>query len=387
MELLLQKNMKSKFRELFEAEPVIVRSPGRINLIGEHTDYNDGYVLPAAIDKYVTVAVSKRTDDLLVIYSQQFEERFSIRLQNLQPFKGHWSNYVTGVVDQLVKKGLPLTGFDMLVDGDVPLGGGMSSSAAMECAVVFALNELYGFQLSKLCMVMLAQQAEHCFAEVNCGIMDPYASLFGKKGMALKLDCSLPQHQYVPLHLKGYKIVLFNTNVKHSLASTAYNQRREECEAGVKKVQAYEKQVRGMRDITLPMLYQYVSDPIIRKRCKYVIKENARLLAGCNDLQIGDLEAFGTKMHATHLGLRDDYEVSCAELDWLVNEVTGEKGVIGARMMGGGFGGCTINIVADAFIEPLWERIAPAYEKEMGKKLTAYIAETADGAEVVGKGL
>ncbi len=360
-----------------------VRAPGRINLIGEHTDYNNGFVLPAAINKYVQVHISKRSDDQISLYASQFEEQLEFTMSGISPQKKHWSNYVLGIVDQLLQKHLSITGFNMFIEGDVPVGAGMSSSAAMECAVLLALDQLFALQLSRFSMPFIAQAAEHKFAGVKCGIMDPYASIFGKKGMALKLDCAMHTHSYVPLHLQGYKMVLLNTNVKHSLSSSAYNQRREECEAVVEKVQKHTDNIRSLRDITLPILYDFVDDPTLRKRAAYVIRENARLQSACVDLQIGDLEAFGKKMTETHKGLRDDYEVSCPELDWLVDAALAEPGVLGARMMGGGFGGCTINIIKDEMIEPLWEKLAPAYEKAMGRKLTAYIAETSDGASPI----
>lgn len=360
-----------------------VRAPGRINLIGEHTDYNNGFVLPAAINKYVQVHVSKRTDEKLVLYSKQFDELVEFTLKGIQPQKKHWANYVLGIVDQLLQKQLPIRGFNMVIESDVPIGAGMSSSAAMECAVLFGLDQLFELQLSRFSMPFIAQAAEHSYAGVKCGIMDPYASIFGKKGMAMKLDCAMHTHSYVPLQLEGYKIVLFNSNVKHSLASSAYNQRREECEAVVGKIQQHVNHIRSLRDITLPMLYNHIADPTLRKRAAYVVRENVRLQSACTDLMIGDLEAFGKKMTATHFGLRDEYEVSCAELDWLVDAALAQPGVLGARMMGGGFGGCTINLVAEENIESLWETIAPAYEKAMGKKTTAYIAETADGASLL----
>lgn len=360
-----------------------VRAPGRINLIGEHTDYNNGFVLPAAINKYVQVHISKRSDDQISLYASQFDEQLEFSVSGISPQKKHWSNYVLGIVDQLLQKHLSITGFNMFIEGDVPVGAGMSSSAAMECAVLLALDQLFALQLSRFSMPFIAQAAEHKFAGVKCGIMDPYASIFGKKGIALKLDCAMHTHSYVPLHLQGYKMVLLNTNVKHSLASSAYNQRREECEAVVEKVQKHNDNIRSLRDITLPILYDFVDDPTLRKRAAYVIRENARLQSACVDLQIGDLEAFGKKMTETHKGLRDDYEVSCPELDWLVDAALAEPGVLGARMMGGGFGGCTINIIKDEMIEPLWEKLAPAYEKAMGRKLTAYIAETSDGASPI----
>ncbi|MFW2475795.1 MAG: galactokinase, partial [Sediminibacterium sp.] len=199
-----------------------VRAPGRINLIGEHTDYNNGFVLPAAINKYVQVHISKRSDDQISLYASQFDEQLEFSVSGISPQKKHWSNYVLGIVDQLLQKHLSITGFNMFIEGDVPVGAGMSSSAAMECAVLLALDQLFALQLSRFSMPFIAQAAEHKFAGVKCGIMDPYASIFGKKGIALKLDCAMHTHSYVPLHLQGYKMVLLNTNVKHSLASSAY---------------------------------------------------------------------------------------------------------------------------------------------------------------------
>ena len=375
--------MNTIIENIVGADYLSVRAPGRINLMGEHTDYNNGFVLPAAINKYVQVHISKRSDNQILLYASQFDEQLEFSMSGISPQKKHWANYVLGIVDQLLQKHLPITGFNMFIEGDVPVGAGMSSSAAMECAALLALDQLFALQLSRFSMPFIAQAAEHKYAGVKCGIMDPYASIFGKKGMALKLDCAMHTHSYVPLNLQGYKIVLLNTNVKHSLASSAYNQRREECEAVVEKVQKHADNIRSLRDITLPMLYDFVDDPTLSKRAAYVIRENARLQSACVDLQIGDLEAFGKKMMETHKGLRDDYEVSCAELDWLVDAALTEPGVLGARMMGGGFGGCTINIIKDEMVEPLWEKLAPSYEKAMGRKLTAYIAETSDGASPI----
>ena len=376
--------IKQSFQAAFSSTPLIVRSPGRINLIGEHTDYNEGFVLPAAIDKSVYVAVSAREDHRIHLRSSNFNEQAEFVLDNLQPVKG-WPTYILGVVDQLMQQGHPIAGFNLLVAGDIPLGAGLSSSAAVECAVVFALDHLFGLQLPRMEMIRIAQQAEHRFAGVQCGIMDMFASMMGKKDQVIQLDCRSLAYEYEPLQLHPYSLLLFNTNVKHSLASSAYNERRQQCEQGVAWVQTQHPAVHSLRDITVDMLDQCVlpRDPLIYRRCRYVVEENLRLLGACEDLQRSNIEALGAKMLATHRGLSKDYEVSCKELDFLVEAVRNEPGVLGARMMGGGFGGCTINIVESTLAENLTDRIAAVYRSAMGLELTPYTVQTADGTSLV----
>ncbi|HEY2727335.1 MAG TPA: galactokinase, partial [Parafilimonas sp.] len=297
----------------------------------------------------------------------------------------HWANYILGIVDQLKKINKNITGFNAVVDGDVPLGAGLSSSAAVECATVFALNELFELQLDKMQMVKLAQAAEHAFAGVKVGIMDMFASMFGKKDNVIKLYCRSLQYEYVPFHLSGIKTVLLNTNVKHSLASTEYNTRRKECEQGVEWIKENYPEINSLRDATIKMLDAFVlsKDKLIYKRCRFIVEEIQRLLQACEDLKRNDISALGKKMFATHDGLSKDYEVSCKELDFLVNAVCNNKNVFGARMMGGGFGGCIINLVKEEAVENLIQDMSDIYQKEMNLPLTAYVVGIEDGTSVL----
>lgn len=368
------KKITSIFIEKFAAQPMIFRSPGRINILGEHTDYNEGFVLPAAIDKNIYVAISKRSDNQINLFAGDFNESFTTSTEDIKPAAIQWPNYILGVVDQLQKKGFTISGFNLVVDGDIPIGAGLSSSAAVECAVIYALNTIFEFGLSKMQMVQLAQKAEHVFAGVHCGIMDQFASMFGKKDHAIKLDCRSLQYEYVPIKLEGYKIVLLNTNVKHNLAASEYNTRRKQCEEGISIISQNHPTVKSLRDINIEMLKDYVEavDPLIYKRCKFIVQENERLMGVCEDLKKADIKALGAKMYQTHQGLRYDYEVSCKELDFLVDYVKNNADVAGARMMGGGFGGCTINLVKDEAVEKLITDAGIAYNEATNLSLTAY---------------
>ncbi|MBX3240824.1 MAG: galactokinase [Chitinophagaceae bacterium] len=372
--------IKKQFIEIFGAEPLLFRSPGRINIIGEHTDYNEGFVLPAAIDKAAYVAISKRADGAIHLYSRSFNESFQSSPDEMRP-RSSWTDYVLGVADQLKRNRYPLQGFNLLLDGDIYIGAGLSSSAAVECCVLYALNELFGFGLSRMEIVKMAQLAEHEFAGVKCGIMDQFASVFGRANHAVRLDCRTLDYEYVPLDLNGYKIVLLNTNVKHSLAGSEYNTRRQQCEQGVAWVAEAAPGVLSLRDVTITQLDQYVKpkDELIYTRCRYVVEENQRLQNACGSLQKGDLEGLGKNMFGSHEGLSRQYEVSCKELDWLVDFVKDDPGVLGARMMGGGFGGCTINLVKERAIAPLIERAGKAYKNACGLDMEAYVVQTADG--------
>lgn len=376
------------FVDFFGEQPtLLVQAPGRINFIGEHTDYNNGFVLPAAINMAVEVAVGPRNDNRLRLYAEQYNEFFEVRIDDIKPVPRHWANYVLGVVDQLLKRGTPIGGFNMVISGNVPNGAGMSSSAAVECATVLALDTFFSIGLERKEMALLAQIAEHSFPNVKCGIMDQYASLFGKKNHAIKLDCRELNHVYIPVDLKGYTIVLFNSNVKHDLADSEYNTRKQECEAGVAAIKKYHVEVNSLRDVNLTMIEKYITDPIVKKRCEYVVKENQRLHTACERLQIGDIKGFGQNMFITHDGLKNEYDVSCPELDFLVEVAKMHDGVVGARMMGGGFGGCTINIVRNELVDSLIESVDAVYYKAMHRVATHYIVSIEDGAALKNKKL
>lgn len=359
-------SVKKKFIELFAKEPVLVRSPGRINLIGEHTDYNDGFVMPAAIDKEVVFAMAPSSDGLTTIYSLNFNETVQVDLRNsLKVEQPGWLNYLLGVIHALQSKGHSLVPFVCVVGGDIPVGAGLSSSAAFECGFTFALNELNDLKLSTLEMIRIAQWSEHNYAGVKCGIMDQFASMMGREGHVFVLDCRDLSYEYFPLQFPGYDIILMDSCVKHSLAGSAYNTRREECEEGVRVLKQYYPGIKSLRDVTPEMLnkYRHALKDNVYSRCHYVVEENLRVQGASMDLKNGDLKGFGEKMYATHNGLSKLYEVSCKELDFLVLQAQ-SMGVPGARMMGGGFGGCTINLVESSRKERFINTVSELYKKQ-----------------------
>lgn len=382
---MITETIKAAFISHFNHEPIIVKSPGRINIIGEHTDYNNGYVLPAAINKAIYVAVSKRRDEEIHLYAESYSHTFKTTICTLKKSDKDWVNYILGVADQLQKWGYNIGGFNLYIDGDVPLGAGLSSSAALECATVYALIELFSLSVQKIDIAKIAQKAEHTFAGVNCGIMDQFASVFGKKDHAILLDCKSMKHQYIPLKLKGYTLVLLNTNVKHALTNSAYNRRRQQCEQGVAWVQAAVDGIYSLRDVTVKMLDKYVKikDVDVYQKCKFVIEENERVLNAAVQLKSGDVDGLGKAMFETHDGLSRAYRVSCEELDFLVESAKNLSYVLGARMMGGGFGGCTLNIVAEGRVDEFIEKLELAYKKEFLIELAAHVVETDDGTRLI----
>lgn len=382
------KIIKKTFTDRFGSEPLLVNSPGRINLIGEHTDYNEGYVLPAAIDKGIVIAIAANNTDSCRLYSTDYHEYAEFDLNDLQPSEISWANYILGVVSQLQQAGHKISGFNCVFGGDIPIGAGLSSSAALECGMALALNELYGFLIDRQQLIRYAQKAEHEFAGVQCGIMDQFASMMGKKGHAIRLDCRSLEYQYFPLSLGHYQILLLDTQVKHSLASSEYNTRRSECEQGVGMLQLGYPEITSLRDISLPLLksVQNIMDPVVYKRSMFILEENERLLEGCNLLKQGNIEGFGALMYASHAGLSSMYEVSCDELDFLVDFTMDKSFVAGARMMGGGFGGCTINLVREDQVEAFIKSVSQAYEIKFGVSLKPYEVNISEGTRVLKEG-
>jgi galactokinase len=354
----------ASFRQEFGEPAVVVRSPGRVNLIGEHTDYNQGFVLPAAVDRGIAMALKARSDRRYVLHALDLGRRLEGDLGELAPHPDRWPNYLLGVLDQLQKAGHRLGGFELVYGGDLPIGAGMSSSAALECGLAFAMNELNGLGLDRLTMAKLSQAAEHTFVGVKCGIMDQMASLLSQKDHVMMLDCQDLSCRFVPFH-SPVKIFLCDTQVARALAESGYNQRRRQCEAGVALLRKYAPAVHSLRDVSLELLDAHRSefDPIVYRRCRYVIEENLRVIAACEALERDNVELLGRLMNQSHQGLSRAYEVSCPELDVLAEAAAALPGVLGARMMGAGFGGCTINLVEvgaeDAFVQGM----APAFAR------------------------
>ena len=378
---MMIQTIRSKFHQRFGGEPLMVRSPGRVNLIGEHTDYNEGYVLPASIDRAVIFAIAPRNNDQCRMYSADLNQVFETRLGSLEKSEMRWPNYLLGVVDQLLKAGAALKGFDVVFGGDIPIAAGLSSSAAIEGGLAFALNEIFNLHIDKLTLVKLAQKAENEFVGVHCGIMDQFINLFGKEHRLLLLDCRSLEFEYVPFERNDLRIVLCDTQVKRELASSEYNVRRQQCETGVKLLQKHGGCIRSLRDVSLNMLerHRLEFDPIVYKRCEYVVRENARVLEACNDLKRGDFAEFGRKMFESHAGLRDDYQVSSSELDLLVEIASQAHGVLGARMMGAGFGGCTINVVEESHVQEFSRIVSDEYCKRLGGYVKLYITNIKPG--------
>lgn len=367
----MKTQLQEKFKAHFGDGASLYASPGRVNLIGEHTDYNMGFVMPGAIDKAIYVAVKPNGGKLCRLYSIDYDEYLEVDMSAGKP-EQQWACYIYGVVKEMEKRGAVVPAFDMAFGGDVPLGAGLSSSAALESAVGFALNDLFSLGFDRAQLAKIGQMTEHNYVGVRCGIMDQFASLFGEKGKIIRLDCRSLEYKLEPFdpEAAGCKVVLFDTGVKHSLASSEYNVRREQCEKGVAIVASHVPGVESLRDVTLEMLDKYKDemDEVVYRRCSFVINENQRLLDACQALEKGDYVTFGQKMNGSHEGLSKWYEVSCKELDFLADIAHANSGVLGARMMGGGFGGCTINLVkADAYDAYLKE-IKEKYNREFGRE-------------------
>ena len=380
--------VRSRFIKHFDGKTgSVYTSPGRINLIGEHTDYNGGFVFPGAIDKGITAEVRPNGTDTVMLYSIDLKDRVEFKLNDPVPPTTSWARYIYGVVQESKKRGVEVKGFNAAFAGDVPLGAGMSSSAALESCFAYALNNLFGGnKLSQWDLVLIGQATEHNYCGVKCGIMDQFASVFGKNGMLMRLDCNSREHAYFPFDLQGYRLVLLDSVVKHELASSAYNDRRANCEhvvAALKRTYP-EKDIKTLRDADWEMLESVKTDISEEdmKRAAYVLAEKDRVLAVCEALNQGDYETVGKKMYETHEGLSQAYEVSCPELDFL-NDVAKACGVTGSRMMGGGFGGCTINLVKDELYDSFVNKAKTDYYAKFNKALKVYDIVISDGAHKI----
>jgi galactokinase len=362
----MQKEVRIKFLQLFKKEPLLIRAPGRINLIGEHTDYNDGFVMPAAIDKEIVFAIALSNSSTSTIHAAMFNEDLHVDLSNLEKVKSpSWANYLLGVLFQFRERGIPLKNFNCVFNGNIPAGAGLSSSAALETGFAYALQKINESHFSNIDIIKLSQWSEHNYVGVQCGIMDQFASVMGKEQHAILLDCRDLTYTYLPLRLGEYTILLCDSKVKHALVDSEYNTRRKECEEGVSILRRYNPGIKSLRDVTAEMLSKH-KDALRGKvylRCAYVVEEIERVQKASEDLRNGDLNAFGKKMFETHRGLSEQYEVSCKELDFLVELAKKNKFVLGSRMMGGGFGGCTINIIKESAVDEFVREAKHAYKK------------------------
>ncbi len=374
--------LKAIFKQHFSTPEVFVQSPGRINVLGEHTDYNDGFVLPAAITQAATFAASLNQSSEYRFVSLDMNETFST--DTIAPTQTRWVNYLLGVLDQLQKQGVAVPGFDLVFGGNIPIGAGVSSSAAIECGLLVTLNHLLQLGLDRKQMALMAQAAEHQYAGVKCGIMDQFAVLHGQKDHAIRLDCRTLDFETIPLKLGDYRLVLADTGVKHSHASSAYNLRREECEACVAALNTLTP-IQALRDASAEQLkaVQSTLKSEAYLRGQYVIAENARVLAACDALKHNQLDALGELMWATHDGLQTQFEVSCPEADRLVELARHQEGVLGARMMGGGFGGFTLNLIHQSAIEDFTQRLKHEYYDPKSISPNVIITSPADGTHVL----
>jgi galactokinase len=374
-----------KFRNRFGTPPSVYRAPGRVNLIGEHTDYNDGFVLPAAIGFSCWVACGPRNDRKLIVYSENLKETTGDDLDALTPRGARkWSDYVLGVAWALEQAGHRLGGANLYVAGDVPLGAGLSSSAAIEVAVGLALLDRSHHRVELTKLARLCQRAENEYVGARSGIMDQFVSCHGRAGHALLLDCRSLAYEALPLPA-GLQLVICNTMVKHEISGSEYNVRRAECEEGVKRLAKVLPGIRALRDVTVTQLVQHrgrLTETVYR-RCRHVISENDRVLKAAQILRAGNSTELGPLLAESHRSLREDYQVSCSELDAMVEIASRQPGVTGARMTGGGFGGCTINLVATAGAARFQSHVAAEYEKETGMRPEIYVCEASQSAEVV----
>ena len=374
--------VRSRFIKHFDGTTgSVYASPGRINLIGEHTDYNGGFVFPGAIDKGIMAEIKLNGTDKVRAYSIDLKDYVEFGLNEEDAPRTSWARYIFGVCREIIKRGHKVPGFNTAFAGDVPLGAGMSSSAALESTFAFALNDMLGLGIDQFELAKIGQATEHNYCGVNCGIMDQFASVFGKAGSLIRLDCRSLEYQYFPFKPEGYRLVLLDSVVKHELASSAYNKRRQSCEAAVAAIQKRHPHVEFLRDASMDWLKE-VKEEISAEdymRAEYVIEEIQRVLDVCDALEKGDYETVGQKMYETHYGMSKLYEVSCEELDFL-NDCAKKNGVTGSRVMGGGFGGCTINLVKNELYDAFIADAVSSFKNKFGRDPKVYDVVISDGS-------
>ena len=372
---------KQKYEELFGGAPEVnVKAPGRINIIGEHTDYNLGFVLPAAIDKYTFFSIGKNNSQTAKMQSMDYGELSEVHLDVTQVTTAGWLKYMESIIIGLKEEGYSIEGFNLVFGGNIPIGAGLSSSAALTCGLLYGLSELFDLELSREKIARMAQAAEHRVG-LNCGLMDQYAVTFSKADHCLFLDCRSLEYKFIPLALQGYLVVLLDTCVTHELTDSEYNNRRRDLEEVVEIVCKTHPEVKSPRDLTAEMLQTHSSkiDTVKLRRAHFVLEENQRVEQTCQALQKGNLELMGKCMNASHRGLSEDYEVSCKELDFLADLAQADPNVLGSRMMGGGFGGCTINIVKKGYENEFVENAAKAYKESLNLELKSHVIELGEG--------
>jgi galactokinase len=382
---ILIKKTTSYFHGIFGSEPEkVVLSPGRINIIGEHIDYNDGFVLPAAIDKIICFAFEKNNTNKSKIIAIDLEDQFEIDLSDAVELNEKvWTNYLRGVINQLKLKGFNFEGFNCVFSSNIPIGSGLSSSAALECGFLFGIDKLFNLNIKPVDMALMGQKAEH-WTGINCGIMDQFSSVMGLENKVIKIDCKTLEYEYHDANFVDYSLILFDSNVTHSLMTSAYNERRQQCEEGIAIIKSNFPEITSFRDCSesqVLSLQDKMSEDVY-KRCHFVVREISRVIKACEALDNGNIEVLGQLMFETHEGLSVDYEVSCAELDFLVNTVKKEKVVIGSRLMGGGFGGCTINLVKKGHEEDIKQRLSELYFGAFGIELKIYDVKISNGTSL-----
>jgi len=378
--------VRSAFEASFGRESVLVRAPGRVNLIGEHTDYNEGYVLPAAVDRAIYLAMKPSGDKQCHWVSLDLNQTFDVTPGSFSRSELRWPDYLQGVLVEFGAMDITVPPVDAVFGGDIPIGSGMSSSAALTTGFAFAIDRLFNLGLDRVSIAKLGQRAENNFVGMKCGIMDQFASVLGREKTLLQLDCRNLSCVFVPFNRTDVRIALCDSQVKHAHAGGEYNTRRSQCETGVEIVRRHHPKVVSLRDITNDMLEaaRPEMEDVVYRRCAYVLAENQRVLAACNALAGNDLTVFGLKMNGSHYGMRDEYEISCPELDILQSVAEGTAGVLGSRMMGGGFGGCTINMVEEAALTDFQKVMSEAFHRKLGKEPIIHVCQLKGGTEELG---